>query len=310
MYNGRVRIDVHQHLWTVPLVEALAERDQLPFVRRDGDHCVVYVAGESPSLLDLAGEAPDRRRELLARDGVERALIAISSPLGIEALPREQACGLIDAHLAGVAAAGAGFGSWGPVPLDGLCAADVERALALGCAGISLPAGALAQPHALGSLDDALDRLEELDAPLFVHPGPGLGQRPADRSLSDPLWWPALTDYVAQMQAAWLAFATVVRRAHPRLRVVFAMLAGGAPLLSERLEARGGPPIELADPLCYYETSSYGPAAITATAARVGRGQLLYGSDRPVIAPRAGATPEFVHANAGWLAGPLRAVVA
>jgi 6-methylsalicylate decarboxylase len=66
---------------------------------------------------------------------------------------------------------------------------------------------------------------------------------------------------------------------------VFAMLAGGAPLLSERLTARGGPPIELRDPLTFYETSSYGPVAIEATAARVGAGQLLYGSDRPVIEP-------------------------
>ena len=40
------------------------------------------------------------------------------------------------------------------------------------------------------------------------------------------------------------------------------MLAGGAPLLSERLGARGGPPIDLHDPRVFYETSSYGPAAI------------------------------------------------
>ena len=42
--------------------------------------------------------------------------------------------------------------------------------------------------------------------------------------------WSALTGYVAEMQAAWLTFATAGRRDHPDLRILFAILAGGAPL--------------------------------------------------------------------------------
>jgi hypothetical protein len=63
------------------------------------------------------------------------------------------------------------------------------------------------------------------------------------------------------------------------------MLAGEAPLHTERLAARGGPPIDLRDPLSFYETSSYGPVAIEVLARRVGAEQLVYGSDRPVIEP-------------------------
>ena len=48
------------------------------------------------------------------------------------------------------------------------------------------------------------------------------------------------------------------------------MLAGGAPLLSERLAARGGPAIELRDPLTFYDSSSYGPAMVEAMARCVG----------------------------------------
>ena len=34
-----IRVDVHQHLWTEPLPAALAGRERLPFVRRNGtDH--------------------------------------------------------------------------------------------------------------------------------------------------------------------------------------------------------------------------------------------------------------------------------
>ena len=63
------------------------------------------------------------------------------------------------------------------------------------------------------------------------------------------------------------------------------MLAGGAPLLSERLATRGGPTVDLRDPLTFYDTSSYGPAAVDAMA-RLGRArQLVYGSDRPVLEP-------------------------
>jgi hypothetical protein len=107
----------------------------------------------------------------------------------------------------------------------------------------------------------------------------------AETSLGDPLWWPALTGYVAGMQAAWLAFLVAGRPRHPRLRVIFSMLAGLAPLHAERLSARGGPCPLLQDPLVYYETSSYGPAAVGVLEEVVGSQQLLYGSDRPVVEP-------------------------
>ena len=218
-----MRVDVHQHLWTEPLIEALERRSRLPFARRDGRLCTIHLGGESPSVVDLESERPERRIALLERDGIDRALIALSSPLGIEALPRAEARLLIDAHLDGVHAIGEPFSAWAPLALDGLCAADVDAALERDCVGVSLPAGALAPPSSIDRLSPVFDRLEQLELPLFVHPGPGLGWHHGDCSLVDPLWWPALTIYVAQMQAAWLAFAALARRAHPRLRVVVAM---------------------------------------------------------------------------------------
>jgi len=63
------------------------------------------------------------------------------------------------------------------------------------------------------------------------------------------------------------------------------MLAGLAPLHAERLAARGGPSEAIHDPLTAFDTSSYGPKAIDAMLRVVGVDRLLYGSDRPVIAP-------------------------
>ena len=280
-----MKVDVHQHMWSEPLVEALAARRELPFVRRESGLTVLYLADERPYVINLYTEEFERRAELVVRDGLDLALLCLSSPLGIESLPLDQARTLIDAYYAGALERPGPFGAWGAVALRVPDPDDVEQALARGCLGIALPAGALAGRDALDRLRPVLDRLEANGAPLFVHPGPaGAVKRAAGLSLSDPLWWPALTAYVAGMQAAWLTFVTAGRNEHPRLRVIFAMLAGLAPLQRERLLSRGGPRIG-EDPLTFYDTSSYGPAAVRSVAAAVGSEQILYGSDRPVVDP-------------------------
>lgn len=286
-----MRIDVHQHLWTEPFVDALAARDELPFIRREHGLTVLFLAGERPYVIDVGGESGVRRAELLARDGLDRALICMSSPLGVERLAREDAVPLLDAYHDGALALDEPFGVWGSLALDRLDPGDVDRALARGCVGIALPAGALAGLDALASIRPLLRRLEDLGAPLLVHPGPGPGGSPsrsgagAEPSLADPLWWSALTRYVSQMHAAWLTFVSAGRAEHPRLRAIFTMLAGLAPLHAERLSSRGGPASLGHDPLTFYETSSYGRDSVRRVGEIVGVEQILYGSDRPVVDP-------------------------
>lgn len=280
-----LQIDVHQHIWTDPLLDALAVRDSLPFVRRSDGLTVLHSVGERPYVIDVESEAPARRAHLVAVDGLDLAVISLSSPIGVEALARERACELIGAHLEGVSELGDQFAAWGPVALDRPDPVDVDRVLDRGCIGVSLPAEALACHEAFDAMAPLLERIAARAAPLLIHPGRAPGVGGSEGSLNEPLWWRPLTDYVAQMQAAWLSFVTLGRRRHPDLMVVFAMLAGGAPLLSERLAARGGPAIDLRDPLVFYDSSSYGHAALEAMARQVGSEQLVYGSDRPVLEP-------------------------
>ena len=277
-------VDVHQHLWTAPLVDALSARSDRPFVREDHGLTVLHLAGEQPYVIDLESEAPVRRAALVNSDALDRALVCLSSPLGIESLPRAQAQPLLDAYLEGALALPEQFGAWGAFALDDPDPADIDALIARGCAGASCPAAALGGVRGLTVLRPLLARLAELDAPLFVHPGPAPWSWARESRLEDPLWWPALTDYVADMQAAWYAFTAVGRREHPRLRVVFAMLAGLAPLQAERLQVRGGP-APAPDPLSFYDCSSYGARAVDALAAVVGESQIVYGSDRPVVDP-------------------------
>jgi predicted TIM-barrel fold metal-dependent hydrolase len=298
--------DLHQHIWTKPLLERLAERDALPFVRYEQGLTVLHSAAESPYVIDVASQAPEARAARVHGDGLDLAVVAISSPIGIEALPRERALELIDAHLEGVLALPPEFAAWGPIAVDGAQVEEVDELLDRGCVGISLPAGALASPDTLERLGPVLERVARRDVTLFVHPGRAPGQRATAGEFGEPLWWRALTDYVWQMQAAWLTFATLGRRDHPDLKVLFAMLAGGAPLLVERLEARGGPKIDLRDPYVYYETSSYGPAAVESTARRVGEERLVYGSDRPVIDPQLTGRDRVLQANGARLLAGAR----
>jgi hypothetical protein len=299
-----MRTDLHQHVWTEPLLDALAARQCAPFVRRGDGLTVLHCPGELPCVIDEAAESPAARARLLTADHLDQAVVAISSPIGIEMLASEVAEELIAAHLDGVLALGQRFRAWGPIPAREPEPAAVDAALARGCVGISLPAAALADRSALHAVLPVLEHVQDRGVPLFVHPG-GFASREA--CIDDPLWWTALTDYVSQMQAAWLTFSAFGRREVPRLRVLFAMLAGGAPLLTERLVARGGPAIDLRDPHTFYDTSSYGPVMVEAMARWVDPAQLVYGSDRPVIEPvPTGREGELMN-NSGALLEPARA---
>lgn len=301
-----MQVDLHQHIWTAPLIEGLAARNTLPYAELHGDTAVLHASGERRSAIELPSETADRRIRLLDDDEVDLAVIALSSPIGIEALPRDEATPLIDAHLEGLARLGVRFAAWGPLALDQAEPEDVDELLARGCIGVSLPAGAIDTPARLDALGPVLERIAYREVPLFVHPGPGLAQSAAEAGAAEPPWWAAVTGYVAQMQAAWLAFATAGRREYPGLTIVFSMLAGGAPLLSERLDTRGGPDVNLRDPLTYYDTSSYGPAAVEATARRIGTSRLVYGSDRPVLEPLPTGRESMLLSTAAELLTPAR----
>jgi predicted TIM-barrel fold metal-dependent hydrolase len=303
-----VRVDLHQHVWTQPLIEALALRDEAPLVRFQSCGAVLHSAGEQPYVIDVAAEQPAARAALVTADQLDLAVVSISSPIGIEALPRQQAQALIDAHLEGVLALGPRFAAWGPIPIDQALPADVDEVLERGCVGISLPAGALAGPSRLQELGPVLERIASWNVPLFVHPGRAPGQPAPAAEFGEPLWWRAMTDYVAQMQAAWCTFVSVGRRWHPELKVVFSMLAGGAPLQGERLASRGGPPVDLRDPDVYYDVSSYGPAAIETIARVVGERQLVYGSDRPVVEPTQIGRERLLQENGAQLVAGRTAV--
>jgi hypothetical protein len=269
------RTDVHQHLWPPELLAPLERRSEPQFARFDAGAWRLHVPGE-PAGAVAAQDAADRAGGLAAQ-GVDRVLLSLSTALQVEALAPHEAAPLLDAWRAVVSGLPRTLGAWGTLNLPVARPDDVDALLDEGFVGLCLPAGALAHPRRIERLAELLGRLEARDAPLFVHPGP------AARGDDDAApWWPALTNYTASLHAAWWAWAAIGLERHPRLRVVFAALAGLAPLHGERAAARGGPPVP-AVPQLFYETSSYGPQAVALMRRTVGAAQLVHGSDVPVV---------------------------
>lgn len=251
-------------------------------VRCRGGEWVLQLVGEPEYPFSLEWHDPDLRLARAEAAGIERAVIAISSPLGIEWLPGDEAAELLGAYNDGVRELGPGFSSWGAISvLDGDCRA-VDRLLDQGHSGISLPAESISTLAGFDQLRSVLDQLERRSAPLFIHPGPVYASDRLGSTGGDPTWWPALTGYISQMNRAWHSFVAIGRRRHPSLRVVFAMLAGAAPIHGERLVSRGGPAVG-SDADFFYDTSSYGARGLDAAIRVVGIDQLVYGTDSPVV---------------------------
>ncbi len=286
-----MQADLHQHLLGEPLLEALAQRTTSPLARREGSGWVLEVSGEPTHRVDPAAEDPARRAVQLEADGLDSAVVGLSGVLGIEGLPGDEATRLLTAHEEGLAALPERFGRWASVSLLEPSAAAVEAQLAAGAVGLTLPAGALATPGALESLALLLEPLARHGGPLFVHPGPPPWEA-APSGGDGGSWWTALTRYVAEMNTAWHAFVAAGPQGLPPVPVVFALLAGLAPLHLERLTVRGGPAERALDPRFFYEVSSYGHSSMEAVGRVVGAGRLVYGSDRPVDSPGPpGASP-------------------
>ena len=268
-------IDVHQHLWPSALIDALRERDEPPRLRG----WVLELPGEADHVVDPRDHDPYDRAALAVADGLELALVSLSSALGVETLPPGEADELLAAYHEGALTLPWPFGAWAAAGLTEPDAAALERRLDEGFVGLALPASALLDAAGYAHAAPLLEVLEERGRPLFIHPGPAGGQPAAA-----PAWWPALVPYVAQMHAAWFAFRVHGRPAHPGLRVCFALLAGLGPLHGERLAARGGGRSPV-DPDVFLDVSSYGTRAIDSIVRVLGVDVLVNGSDRPYAAP-------------------------
>jgi 6-methylsalicylate decarboxylase len=273
--DGPKVVDVHQHLWPRELIVALRARRRPPRMRG----WTLELDGEPDYAVDPHSHDVEARAAQAARDGLDVALVSLSSPLGIESLAPGEAGELLAAYHDGVLALPEPFGAWAAACLTDIDPAALAAELDRGFVGLQLPATAVLDAGGYDRVGPLLDVLEAAGRPLLIHPG--AAPRAAE---SAPPWWPAIVPYVHQMHAAWFAFRAHGRARHPELRVCFAIMAGLAPLHGERFAARAGGRNPV-DPEVFLEVSSYGTRAVDATIRVLGIDTLVNGSDRPYADP-------------------------
>src|SRR5215208_1252142 len=152
-------IDIHQHLWPEPLLRALSVRSEPPMLVRRAGGWVLRLRGEPEAPVDLADHDPDRRAATVRADGLDRALVAPSVPLGIEALPAREADPLLEAYHEGVAALPDEFGAWAAVGLAEPDPVALAELLDGGFAGACVAADALGGPDGFDRLGPVLQTL-------------------------------------------------------------------------------------------------------------------------------------------------------
>jgi hypothetical protein len=271
-----VPTDLHQHIWPAPFRAALAARRSGP--RLDGSE--LRLPGERPYAVRPEDHDPEARAALAADDGLELVCVAPSAALGLDRLAPAESADLAEAWLEGALELPAPFRAWAMAGVQEPDPYALRDALARGAIGLEVAADVLAAPDGLARLAPLLDVLDAAGAPLLVHPGPaGIENAPAR-----PAWWGPVVPYVAQLHAAWWAWADGGRARFPRLPVCFVALAGLGPLHGERHRARGGSGAPV-DPLAFVETSSYGTQAVDAVVRVLGIDVVCNGSDRPYAAP-------------------------
>ncbi len=283
--GATLRTDLHQHLWPDRLVHALRGRDRSP--RLDGD--TVHVVHERPFLLDLAAQRVATRVAAMDTVGIDRAVMSLSTPVGIEALPAAEAVPLLDAYHEGMveamAESGGRLAAWAACPLD-MPDAGAEMIGELvgggGFVGASIASEALASDRGLDRCRPLLSVLERLDAPLFVHPGPAPWTPPYGEEPDVPWWWRNLAVYPGLMLRAFYTWRMIGAARHPRLRVLFTIMAGGAPALEGRYRTFSGEPGEI-DPRVFLDAASSDRRALELALATYGIEQVVYGTDFPVI---------------------------
>ena len=280
-------IDVHQHLWPERLLSALAARRHPPRLVRAPAGWELLLDAEPPSPILPTDHDPERRAALVEADGLDGALIALSSPLGIEALPADEAEPLLDALPRGRA------GARGALRLVGRGRArrGRGRTRSTGCSPRAPPAsrsprGALASRRGLDRVGPLLERRRAPRRAAVRASRPGAVAADGVDGADAPGWWPALTAYVTQLHEAWHAWMAWGRDAAPAAHASSGRCSPAArrctPSGSRRAAGRSG-----RDLFSFYDVSSYGLGAIDAMAGAVGADRLVHGSDRPVVGPPA-----------------------
>jgi aminocarboxymuconate-semialdehyde decarboxylase len=288
-------IDVHTH--AVPPVRdpTAAERAAgRPYTTGEGG--TRRVLARDTVLRELTPQAwdPSARLEEMDRLGVT-AQAVMPAPFtflyGCEpAMAAEFAAEQNEAIASFCAAAPARLIGFASVPLQDpqRAVAELRRSVrALGLRGAEIGTNAVTLQLHDAELDPFFAAAEELEAPLFIHPGPF---RAADSVLHSGLAFALARPVETELAAGSLVFGGVLER-HPRIRICLAHGGGGVPAIAGRWEAgwakrTPGVRPDSVSPRAllrrlWADTLTYDPRVLPLTERTFGAGHLMVGTDTP-----------------------------
>src|SRR5689334_18727958 len=123
MIDGMTAVDLHQHIWPEAVLRALEGRATAPRAVWRRGAWDVRLRRERPLVVRPLEHDPERREVELRTIGVDRAVLALSSPVGAEAVP-----GVVEAWAAAGAELPPALGWWAAVPLGVPAMAQAEHA--------------------------------------------------------------------------------------------------------------------------------------------------------------------------------------
>ena len=294
-------IDVHSHIYPVPYLELLEQRQEIPrVVNRDGRREFVIFPEEidasvggremGPEFTDL-----DAKLAFMDRFGIDRTIVSLGNPW-LDPFPGasgDRGATVVNTHLCRLEGESGGrVCALGVLPRSG-----VEAVLAELQSIVASPSlyGVVTGPRIAGMefdderLDPVWGELDERGTPLFVHPQDGValerlgGYR---HTLPVGVGFPMETTVALTR----LVFGGVLER-FPKLRILVAHGGGCVPFLAGRLDAAWRsdddvqrrlprPPTEYFERLHLDALVYYGPA-FKATHALVSTARLHFGTDHP-----------------------------
>lgn len=289
-------IDVHAHHTPQALARALAEQPRP--ARR--------LANRFPA---PALKFEDRLG-LMAEAGVERQILSIASGFYSEDEGAGTRCasGVNDELSQLCAERPQHFSFWASLPLPHIAASlrEIERALALpGCVGVTINCSILGRSLADEIFDPLYAALDHRRAIIFLHP--------CQNGLQSPLItdWDLTVCAGASMEDAVAALHLIKRQIpqrYPNLRFIVPHFGGLLPMLLNRLD--GQMPAEGLAELpsvtarrFFYDTVGWGskPALLAAIEA-FGAGQLVPGSDYPILLGWESYSQTFAHIREAGMA--------
>lgn len=278
-------IDVHAHHTPQALARALAEQPR-PARRHP-----------SPPL------AFEDRLGLMAEAGVERQILSIASGFYSEDENAgvRCACGVNDELSQLCVERPQHFSFWASLPLPHIAASlrEVERAMALpGCVGVTINCAILGRSIADEIFDPLYAALNARRAIVFLHP--------SQNGLLSPLItnWDLTVCVGASMEDAVAALHLIQRQIplrYPNLRFIVPHFGGLLPMLLNRLDGQmlqdGFAELPSATARrFFYDTVGWGSkAALIAAVEAFGAGQLVPGSDYPILLGWESYAQTFAH---------------